>query len=281
MANAGFTFTFDFPADQGLPTDALADALKGIQDALRRTVEHLGDRQPQPGRPPGWVAFQSSLRVAGVRSGSLVFDMELAPPPSQQLYLDRYGPAAIDELLNWDGEEGSTLPLPVTDRLYEIREKFSEDVKLWLGNANNQHRVELKSKRTRASAASDETEAMLYGWLREVNWYRRTAQLHDHHGEFIRLKFEPEFDEQMLRLATQYVEIRGQGRITAKDEWTTVQVGQIISTKLWNEPFDKEAFLNNPNPAVFDPAKIVRASEPFDVDEFLRYIHDLRDDGAE
>ncbi len=280
MANAGFTFTFEFPPHQGLPADALGDALKGVQDALRRTVEYLGDRQPQPGRPPGWITLQSALRVSGVRSGSLVFDMELAPPPSQQPYLDRYGPAAIDELLNWDGEEGSTLPLPVTDRLYEIREKFSEDVKLWLGNANNHHKVELKANQTRAGAASEETEALLYGWLREINWYRRTAQLHDHHGGFVRLRFDPRLDEQMLRLATQYVEILGQGRITAKDEWTTVQVGQLNPTRSWNEPFDREAFLNNPNPTVFDPDKIMRASEPFDVDEFMRYIHDLRDDGA-
>ncbi len=201
MANAGFTFTFEFPPHRGLPADALGDALKGVQDALRRTVEHLGDRQPQHGRPPGWITLQSALRVPGVRSDSLIFDLELAPPPSQQLYLDKYGPAAIDELLRWDGEEGSTLPLPVTDRLYEIREQFSEDVKLWLGNANNRHRVELKAKGARAGGT--------------------------------------------------------------------------------NEPFDKEAFLNNPNPTVFDPDKIVRASEPFDVDEFMRYIHDLRDDGAE
>lgn len=48
----------------------------------------------------------------------------------------------------------------------------------------------------------------------------------------------------------------------------------------WNEPFDKEVFLNDANPSVFDPAKVVRASEPFDADEFIRYIHESRDDAT-
>ncbi len=47
------------------------------------------------------------------------------------------------------------------------------------------------------------------------------------------------------------------------------------------EPFDMEVFLNDPNPNVFDPEKVVRASEPFDVDEFIRFIHDARQDTIE
>ena len=46
----------------------------------------------------------------------------------------------------------------------------------------------------------------------------------------------------------------------------------------WGEPFDKSAFLNNPNPRIFDPEQVVRASEPFDVDEFINYIHESRDE---
>ena len=49
----------------------------------------------------------------------------------------------------------------------------------------------------------------------------------------------------------------------------------------WNEPFDKEAFLNNPAPSIFDPDQVVRASKPFDVDEFISYIRESRDDSTE
>ncbi len=40
-----------------------------------------------------------------------------------------------------------------------------------------------------------------------------------------------------------------------------------------------EAFLNDPNPKIFDPETVVRASEPFDVDEFLRGIYEGRNVG--
>ena len=40
--------------------------------------------------------------------------------------------------------------------------------------------------------------------------------------------------------------------------------------------FDLEAILHPRNPKVFDPDNIVRASEPFDVDEFLNVIYEGR-----
>ena len=54
-------------------------------------------------------------------------------------------------------------------------------------------------------------------------------------------------------------------------------VGEVAD-RHWSEPFDLEKFLNDPNPKIFDPDKVVTASEPFDVDEFLRFVHHMRDD---
>ena len=42
-------------------------------------------------------------------------------------------------------------------------------------------------------------------------------------------------------------------------------------------PFDLETFLSAPNPKLFDPEKVVTASEPFDVEEFIRIIREGRD----
>jgi hypothetical protein len=54
---------------------------------------------------------------------------------------------------------------------------------------------------------------------------------------------------------------------------------RLLERLSWSEPFNKEASLNNPNPSVFDPAKVERASEPRDVDEFIRYTHEARNGG--
>ena len=121
------------------------------------------------------------------------------------------------------------------------------------------------------------TEALLHGWLYEVNWDKRTAQLHDYSGEYVQLRFAEDFHEDMLRLATRHVEVRGRGRFNDNGKWTTVEVRQLSASRSWNDPFDVEAFLNDPNPKLFDPERVVTTSEPFDVDEFIRGIREGRD----
>ena len=53
--------------------------------------------------------------------------------------------------------------------------------------------------------------------------------------------------------ATHYVEVRGYGRLNAKDEWTSILVKQVNATRSWAEPFDLDSFLEDPNPKIFDP----------------------------
>ncbi|MDE2668496.1 MAG: hypothetical protein OXI51_02450 [Chloroflexota bacterium] len=45
-------------------------------------------------------------------------------------------------------------------------------------------------------------------------------------------------------------------------------------------PFDPESFLSASTPKLFDPDAVVTASEPFDVEEFLRIIRAGRDVAA-
>ena len=123
--------------------------------------------------------------------------------------------------------------------------------------------------------------ALLRGWLKEVNWDRLTAQLHDSAGSYVRLRFDAGLYDDMRRLATEFVEVRGQGRFNPRDEWTSVHVERIDATRSVREPFDLEAVLNDPDPKLFDPERVVTASEPFDVDEFVRVIHEGRDVGRE
>ena len=118
--------------------------------------------------------------------------------------------------------------------------------------------------------------ALVEGRLMEVNWAYGTAELHYIPHRIVPLRFDPALNDDMRRLATQYVEIRGRGCFNDNDEWDIIYVEQITCTRSWSEPFDLEAFRNDPNPKIFDPEKVVTVSDPFDVDEFLRAIQEGR-----
>ncbi|MYH40790.1 MAG: hypothetical protein F4150_03270 [Chloroflexi bacterium] len=66
----------------------------------------------------------------------------------------------------------------------------------------------------------------------------------------------------MLRLATQYVEVRGSGQFGKDGEWTSVHVNQLNETRSSSEPFDLDSFLNEPDPKIFDQDKIVTIDLP-------------------
>ena len=99
--------------------------------------------------------------------------------------------------------------------------------------------------------------ALVQGRLMEVNWACGTAELHREHGVVVPLRFEPALNAAMHRLAMQHVEIRGRGCFNDNDEWDLVCVDRIIGTRAWSEPFDLEAFRNDPNPKVFEKNKMV------------------------
>ena len=272
--------TFEGPhvGEAGLPVDAFIHALTGMQDATRLMVELLGGRQPGPGQPPRWVRDQSSLQLTAVRPGSLVAELTLAPP-DRQLPFEDYAEQAFTAICNWDGSQDSSLPTAVTDRLCDMPSALPIDVRLWLGSAETPRRIEITRPRPAARSVPQSEEALLYGWLKEVNWYRGTAQLHDYSGSYVRLRFTGEHAQNMQRLARQHVEIRGHGKFNQSGDWTTVSVEQIAAARSWEQPFDMDEFLNDPNPKIFDPDNLVTASEPFDVDEFVGIIHAGRGEG--
>ncbi len=143
-----------------------------------------------------------------------------------------------------------TIPKPLRDRFglhpdVEVEFTPADDGLLIRTCANGEHE------------GGEIEKALLYGWLKEVNWAGRTARLHDAGGGSVRLSFGPEFDGEMRRLATEYVEVRGTGCFDDRDEWVEVRVEQLNATRSGSEPFGLDAFLNDPNPKVFDPKKVV------------------------
>lgn len=126
-------------------------------------------------------------------------------------------------------------------------------------------------------APADE-EALLVGWLKDIDWESRTAQLHDAGGGQISLRFDSAHTGEMQRLAGRHVEIRGSGRFDDQDEWTTVHVDELRETQAWSEPFDLDAFLNDPEPKVFNPDDQIRIDATEDEwDAFDRAIREGRE----
>ena len=75
-----------------------------------------------------------------------------------------------------------------------------------------------------------------------MNWDERTAQLHLSVGNYVALRFDAKTGDDMRRLATQYVEVRGRGRFDSTGSWTMVRVEKISSTRSGEEPFDLDEF---------------------------------------
>ncbi len=239
--------------ESGVSADDFVTVLRGMQRAMRLMVEHLGQRAPGPGQPPRWVQEQSRLQLLSTRQGSLVAELTLEQRPNEQLHLEDHGRRALNALCNWDGGESSNLPSFVTDELHGTADSLSNNISLWLGNTEQPRRVKVRRIERNGQGTLDTQNALLHGWLREVNWQRGTAQLYDYTGGFVQLRFESALGDEMRRLATRYVEVSGSGRFNVNDKWTTVQVEGIAVTRSWQDPFDLEDFHNDPDPNPFDP----------------------------
>ena len=294
--------TFDGPriSEEGVPVDNFVAALGGIRDAMRLMVQHLGGRQPGPGQPPKWVRDQSALRLAATGPGSFVAELTLQQPVNGHSYSENYGLHAFDALLNWDGTDNSTLPKVVTDKLQKITSSLPNDTRIWFGDSERLRRVEVMPHRRRDLLVSisvgntvrirgrpvdpiieyekrDEV-ALLRGWLNEVNWQTLTAQLHQPLGRHVPLRFAAELGDDMRRLATQYVEVRGRGWFDKDDMWTFVRVEKISGTRSGEESFDLDDILNDPAPKIFDPEKAVTIDlTDEEWDSFNRAINEGRE----
>ncbi len=272
--------TFEGPQIEadGVPVDAFLTTLKGIQGALRVMVERLGERPHRRGKPPNWALRQSALRLTATRPGSLVAELALDKTHDGQAPLENYGEQALNALLNQNGSGESTLPNEVRAKLEAIPRALPEGMRLWIGAMDEPRKVEIKRRERPTQRGPGREEALLYGWLNAVNWDKHTAQLHRSGEGYVKLSFNPSLEDEMRHLATQFVEVRGHGGFNKYGDWTTVLVYQIEGTRSWREPFDMERFLNNPNPKIFDPDKMVTIElSDEEWESFNRAIREGRD----
>jgi len=261
-------------------SDAVA-LLAGVQESMRLLVQRLGLRKDARGRPPQWVQRQSALRIEDIRFGSFAVTLAPEAPSNGQAFLEDLQGQAFDMLRQWKGAGDALLPPEVSARLQEIPRQLSPGTRLWQGDAENFRRMEIVAPPARSAPLPGAEKASLYGWIREVNWDKGTAQLHPYGSDYVALRFDGSFATDMLRLATRYVHVEGDGRINAREVWTEVSVKSIREAGLPGEAFSLESFLNDPHPKIFSLDKVVTASEPFDADEFNRAILDGRNAGSQ
>ncbi len=274
--------TFEGPrvGEDGLAVGDLQKTLTHVQRALRLMVGHLmgADRSRQR-KPSNLVRDHGALRLVRTSPGSFVAELKLSPPPGAQHGLLDCGARALNDILNWEGDQGPSLPQGVVNELMAVGNDLSAEIDLIrLGSPGAERSLTLtRTTYIRDPGMSEEVNATLQGRLMMVNWKRRMAQLHSHGDDYVRLRFDAELDDDMQRLATQYVDVEGRGQFDGDGNWVVLHVEQLRETRSWSEPFDLDELLNDPNPKLFDPENVVRASEPFDVDEFIRAVREGRD----
>ena len=287
-------------SEEGVSLDDLQKTLRHVQNAFRYMVRHLTGRNQ--GRLPEWLRRESELRLTGTSPGSLVAELSVA---STYDFDDGNGPGqeAIARLL--EEENVDIWPERVTKEWNRIGQDVSSEIDIVsLEHPSSDRRVEFPPRWEHTIAGDADvleaprlayralpmpemelptTEALMleaalvHGRLRAVDWVERTAKLVPYMGRTVDLRFSADHDLQMLEFAMQHVEVRGQGQFDNRDEWVYIQIEEIRGTRSWDEPFSLETIINDPDPKIFRSDDVVRASEPFDVDEFMREIREGRD----
>ena len=264
----------------GVEVDDLYRTVRHLRQALRQLLEHDPERIPREGRKKGWARRESAMRVGAPAPGSLQVPLSVGPtggsPPAWRDFRETTVARlfARDDLPPVVENELEAIEVGLPKRLTSVRLSSAGR-----GALRNARPLEFRprQKAPEAKGAEEQEIAILEGWLREVNWAKGTAQLHDYSGEeIVRLRFEPALADAITRLANDFALIRGRGGIAANGKWKVVRVEEVRGPRSYREPFDREAFLNDPNPKIFDPDSMVRCSEPFDLDEFLRIVREDR-----
>jgi len=272
--------TLDKPGtdESGVLVEDFQPVLEGVTRAVQLMVSHLGGRAPGPGKVPNWVRDQSRLRITSIRTGSLVLELTHDPPPDRpaQLPLENFGEQAVRALRDWGGGADSTLPPAVTQCLSGAASGLSDGLRMWFGSKSEPRRVEVKRPDAdKGVPVKMEEEALLQGWLKEVNWAKGTAQLHSYVGDYVRLEFDSSLEDEMLRLATQYVEVEGMGLFSHEGDCQRVTVNALSKDRSWGEPFDMDAFLNAADAKVFYPDEALTVD--LTDEEWERYNQAIRE----
>ncbi len=268
-------------AERGISVEDLGKTLSRVQQAVRLMVNHLHGNDTKQGLRSHLIRGQSNLRIISISKGSVAAELELAQPADSSDDVPNYGPQAIEQIVGHANCTEGPLPSAVLEELQKIGNDLSESINgVRICGPQHDHSMSIQRHRKEPAHESSSTEILdtiLHGALTEVDWHTRTAQLRRWGDErYLLLHFPAELEDDMKRLANQYVKLYGRGTLNQEDQWVRIDIERIEATRSAFEPWDYEAFKNRKR-RPFDPSKVVVASEPFDVDQFIKDIHDARD----
>ena len=285
MVTNQLNVTFDGPEiSKGVPLSDLNNTLSAVQRAVRLMVEHLSGVQTTRGRRPKLVNELSELVLRRTSLGSLVIELELSERRKSFFEDDEdYGIKSLDAILNWNPEDEGSLPDLVARELQNIGRNLSPEVNtVTLGNQSNRQRVIIStsdSTRAESTGLIRGQEAIVRGYLMEVDWAKGTARLDPRIGKPVRLRFDTDLHEEIRHLLSHFVKIQGKGNVNADEEWTSVEIEAIEADRHWSSPYVSE---HQTNARVFRTADSLLIEDPFKSDEelhsFIRVIHEGRDE---
>ena len=281
--------TFQGPqiSEAGVSVEDLHKTFDRLQRALWLMVSHLEGVTTPAGRSPAWVRRGSELRLLGTAEGSLVAELGVSSLRDHRASAEDVPQKAVNLIMTSYAVEDDILPPAVEAELMNIGVGLSQGItNVRLDDPETGYFADFPRREkareapfypSPAAVAEEAEAALLHGRLLEVDWGARTARLHRVEAQPVRLRFNTHLDDEMHQLARQYVEVRGRGAFDRNDRWSNVDVDRISAVRPGHEPFDLGALLTSPNPKIFRSNEVVRASEPFDVDEFNRLIRVGRD----
>ena len=248
-------------AGHGVDLDDLRKVAEHMRNAVRHVLADMMGTDISDGRPLDTIREQSALRLVSTSTGSLEAHIEIGRYTNGQAALEDHTDEAVTRILHSQNGGADTLPDAAKEALRSINDDLPADIEtVTVGEPNSKNRLRFARRvNSRLQSRGAEDEAVLYGWLREINWAQGTAQLHDWGGGHVNLSFEPLLAEDMRQFATEFVRIGGLGRIDESNSWGRVRIREIVPAGSFNtKPFDLETFLNDPSPKVFDPDKLVK-----------------------
>ena len=238
-----FTITLSgWLADAGpLEIGVIFPVVSEFRAALREMIQHLWGVESdtgRAGRPLDALRAASALKLVAVDRGSYVMTLEIAEPdaahsspfmPYEWTAVDTMPDTpltALNALLAGATTDLDGLPDKVSGHLYKMQSRLPDGVdaiRVSDSAAIATFTIERRRRRRRQTRRSETTQ---YGRLQEVDWARRSAELHSLSG-VTRLSFPENLADDMLAAARRYVAITGDGVIATSGQATHINVTAV------------------------------------------------------
>ena len=233
-----FTITLSgWLADAGpLDIGVIFPVVSDFHAALREMIRHLWGVDADTGRPgrlSDALRAASALKLVSVDRGSYAMTIEIAEPwavPSNPFTRhDRPAEtmpdaplAGLNALLTGAAADIDGLPEKVSGHLQKMQSRLPEGIDA-IRVSDNATRVAFTLERRRQGRRGQIT---LYGRLQEVNWARRSAELHSLSG-VTKLSFPESLADAMLAAARKYVAITGAGVAATDGQAARIDVASV------------------------------------------------------